>query len=137
MTMHLAQGLTTTRSCKPVSKCSATEEQLRKDHKAYNLNLRKQYLHNSQVTFDEYCKLRKNELSRQSASTGTFKFEPTSYRRTTPHIPSRSDGIGNGSAQEPKRYTGNLVRGISTMHKSNAVPVINEQHMKDIASMRR
>lgn len=135
--MHLAQGLTTTSTRKPKPKCSATEEQLRKDHKAYNLNMRKQYLHNSQVSFEEYCKMRRNELDRQAASTGTFKFETTNYRRTTPHVPSRSDGIGNGTVQAPKQYTGTLVKGISTMHKSNAVPVIDEQHMKDIASMRR
>jgi hypothetical protein len=30
-----------------------------------------------------------------------------------------------------------LVKGIGTMHKSNAVPIIDEQHMKDIARMRR
>jgi hypothetical protein len=35
------------------------------------------------------------------------------------------------------RYTGTLVKGIGTMHKSNAVPIINEEEMKDIARMRR
>jgi hypothetical protein len=34
-------------------------------------------------------------------------------------------------------YTGTLVKGIGTMHKSNAVPVINEEEMKDLARMRR
>lgn len=36
-----------------------------------------------------------------------------------------------------KQYTGTLVKGISTMHKSNAVPIINEQEAKEHASMRR
>jgi hypothetical protein len=36
-----------------------------------------------------------------------------------------------------KEYTGTLVKGISTMHKSNAVPIINEQEAKEHASMRR
>lgn len=35
------------------------------------------------------------------------------------------------------KYTGTLVKGIATMHKSNAVPVINEEQMKDISRMRR
>ena len=39
--------------------------------------------------------------------------------------------------QEPMKYTGNLVKGIATMHKSNAVPVINQQEATDIARMRR
>jgi len=50
--------------------------------------------------------------------------------------------IGTGSfnstaKKEPQKYTGTLIKGIATMHKSNAVPVIDEQHMKDIARMRR
>jgi hypothetical protein len=39
--------------------------------------------------------------------------------------------------RESIMYTGTLVRGIATMHKSNAVPVINEEQMKDISRMRR
>jgi hypothetical protein len=46
-----------------------------------------------------------------------------------------SDGICSKS--DKKQYTGTLVKGISTMHKSNAVPIINEQEAKDHASMRR
>jgi hypothetical protein len=35
------------------------------------------------------------------------------------------------------QYTGTYVIGIATMHKSNTVPVTNEQAAKDIARMRR
>lgn len=42
-----------------------------------------------------------------------------------------------GYKPEPKRYTGTLIKGISTMHKSNAVPVINDKQAKEIANMRR
>jgi hypothetical protein len=38
---------------------------------------------------------------------------------------------------EPQKYTGTLIKGIATMHKSNAVPVLNEQEATDIAQMRR
>lgn len=38
---------------------------------------------------------------------------------------------------ESPKYTGTLVKGISTMHKSNAVPIINEEEAKEHASMRR
>lgn len=41
------------------------------------------------------------------------------------------------SAPEKKVYTGNLVKGIGQMHKSNAIPIIDEEHMKDLARMRR
>ena len=40
-------------------------------------------------------------------------------------------------APEKKEYTGSLVTGIATMHKSNAVPVINQEQATDIANMRR
>lgn len=38
---------------------------------------------------------------------------------------------------EPKKYTGTLIKGISTMHKSNAVPIIDEREAKEHAAMRR
>jgi hypothetical protein len=71
------------------------------------------------------------------------KFEeyvpPTTYRRgDTSHIPSRIDPTPAICGKpEPKVYTGTLVKGISTMHKSNAVPIIDEQEAKDHANMRR
>ena len=52
---------------------------------------------------------------------------------------SADDSAGEGicAAVEKKVYTGTLVKGIGTMHKSNAIPIIDEQQMKDLASMRR
>ena len=41
------------------------------------------------------------------------------------------------AAPEKKEYTGSLVKGIATMHKSNAVPVIDQEQATDIANMRR
>lgn len=51
----------------------------------------------------------------------------------------KSRDMGTAVAEKPVRteYTGTLVKGISTMHKSNAVPIINEQEAIDIANMRR
>tara|TARA_B100000900_G_C20529402_1_gene695660 strand:+ start:348 stop:794 length:447 start_codon:yes stop_codon:yes gene_type:complete len=40
--------------------------------------------------------------------------------------------------KEPMKYTGDLIQGIATMHKSNAVPVMKGTNQaKDIARMRR
>lgn len=65
-------------------------------------------------------------------------YKPTqSYRRETPRIASLGEGVGNGFKKETQTYTGTLIKGIATMHKSNAVPVINEEQAKDISSMRR
>ena len=60
-----------------------------------------------------------------------------SYRGDDVHYPS-ADGGGCATAKpDQMSYTGTLVKGIGTMHKSNAIPVIDEQQMKDLASMRR
>lgn len=60
-----------------------------------------------------------------------------SYRRDTPDYRSAPDTVGAAPRVEPSRYTGSLVKGIGTMHKSNAIPIIDEQHMKDLSNMRR
>jgi hypothetical protein len=36
---------------------------------------------------------------------------------------------------ESKKYTGNVVIGIATMHKSNAVPVTSSKHAEEISRM--
>jgi hypothetical protein len=59
------------------------------------------------------------------------------YRRETAEYKSLDTGCGNTTKVEPKKYTGTLVKGISTMHKSNAVPIIDEKEAKEHASMRR
>jgi hypothetical protein len=56
--------------------------------------------------------------------------------RSTRHIPSRDTG-GNATRAAPKVYTGTKVKGIATMHKSNAVPVFSDQEAVEISSMRR
>lgn len=56
--------------------------------------------------------------------------------RTTAHIPSRDTG-GNATLVAPKVYTGTKVKGIATMHKSNAVPVFSDEQAVDISRMRR
>jgi hypothetical protein len=36
-----------------------------------------------------------------------------------------------------KKYTGDQIVGLAVMHKSNIVPIFNEQAAKDVANMRR
>ena len=52
-------------------------------------------------------------------------------------VPSHSTPGGSTARRDAIRYTGTLIKGIGTMHKSNAVPIIDESQAKDIASMRR
>ena len=69
--------------------------------------------------------------------------EPLTYRLTAPagrgntkHIPSVDTG-GTATLAPAKVYTGNMVKGIATMHKSNAVPVFSNEEAIDISKMRR
>ena len=57
-------------------------------------------------------------------------------RNTTAHIKSVDTG-GNATLKPAKVYTGTMVKGIATMHKSNAVPVFSDEEAVDIARMRR
>ena len=59
------------------------------------------------------------------------------HRKKYPSMPITGTDTGGGRKQESMKYTGTLVKGIATMHKSNAVPVIDDQHAIDIARMRR
>ena len=84
------------------------------------------------------ARVKREALSRVYSTKRTY-VPTTAYRRDDNNSQYRSldSGIGNCVKHEPTMYTGTLIKGIATMHKSNAVPVIDEQQMKDISSMRR
>lgn len=44
---------------------------------------------------------------------------------------------GPVSSRPNQQYTGTKIKGIGTMHKSNAVPVFSDEEAVDLASMRR
>jgi hypothetical protein len=58
-------------------------------------------------------------------------------RNTTAHIKSLDSGLGVATLAPPKVYTGTKVKGIATMHKSNAVPVFSDEEAVEISRMRR
>lgn len=58
--------------------------------------------------------------------------------RETPRIPSKQDIVlGAITSKQSMKYTGTKILGIGTMHKSNAVPIFNDDEAKAISSMRR
>lgn len=44
---------------------------------------------------------------------------------------------GNGNKRESMKYTGTLIKGVATMHKSNAVPITSGEQAIEISKMRR
>jgi hypothetical protein len=57
--------------------------------------------------------------------------------RETATIPSQDTGWVTCVKQQDTEYTGTKIKGIGTMHKSNAVPVFSDEEAKDISKMRR
>ena len=80
-------------------------------------------------------KKRSRGLSAPSLST-SYSLTIPEGRNTTAHIKSVDTG-GNATLKPAKVYTGTKVKGIATMHKSNAVPVFSDEEAVDIARMRR
>lgn len=63
---------------------------------------------------------------------------PKRFVRETPHYPSFE--TMQGTCTKPihgKVYTGTAMKGIGTLHKSNAVPIFTDEEAKDQARMRR
>ena len=81
-----------------------------------------------------YC-LGKTKLKRDEFKSYE---QPKTYRRETPNYPSMEMSMasaGSGTKKEAPKYTGTLIKGIATMHKSNAVPIINQEQATEISRM--
>jgi N-acetylglucosamine-6-phosphate deacetylase len=80
-------------------------------------------------------KKRTRALTAPSLS-GNYKLSIPEGRNTTAHIKSVNTG-GNATLAPAKVYTGTMVKGIATMHKSNAVPIFSNEEAVEISKMRR
>lgn len=58
-------------------------------------------------------------------------------RREMPKIPSLPFTGGPCALKPSPVYTGTKVKGIGTMHKSNAIPIFSDEQAIEIATMRR
>lgn len=88
-----------------------------------------------------YANGRKKKYNAWTTKKREYEFKEyvpkETYRRETPEYKSYEGTEYNTSKPERHTYTGTLIKGISTMHKSNAVPIIDAQEAKEHASMRR
>lgn len=81
-------------------------------------------------------KKRKRAMDSKPLSVG-YSLKIPEGRNTTAHIKSLDTGLGSATLKPAKQYTGTKVKGIATMHKSNAVPVFSDDEAVDISHMRR
>jgi hypothetical protein len=141
MTMHLMQGLTTTSTKK--RKRNITKAEMAKyeeDCRLYNKRMKQAGRHDDRLTLDEYIDFCHGIIKPRPKVEREFKEWKPNYavRRETQHIPSLDSGTGYAPKAEPKQYTGDLIVGIATMHKSNAVPVMRgTKQAEEISKMRR
>ena len=95
-----------------------------------------------QAQYDAWLKsieaMKPKSLSKYSSNLPTKSPVVTGvYVRETAKIKSLDTGLTVAVKLPTKVYTGSMVKGIATMHKSNAVPVFTDEQAKDISSMRR
>lgn len=74
----------------------------------------------------------------RAMSSSTLTLPTLSHRGVDqPKIPSLPFTAEPCTKPEQKVYTGSKIKGIGTMHKSNAVPIFSDEEAVDIAKMRR
>jgi len=136
--MHLLGPQFTTNNTRKrqVKHTQAQQKVWEKDWRAYNKDMKR--YHQPAVTLEEYIdivhgKAKRAVKRKELAAPASYRGADTHYRSIDP----AQTNPNNTAAPARKEYTGTLVRGIATMHKSNAVPVIDEEQMKDISRMRR
>lgn len=81
-------------------------------------------------------KKRKRALTAGTLDTSSYRLSPPPGREV-PKINSLPFTGGPCTKPEQKVYTGTKIKGIGTMHKSNAVPIFSDEEAQDIAKMRR
>lgn len=84
-------------------------------------------------TMDEYILYRQGKYSPKLRGVAAPKPYVSDHRELYPS----EAGIGVTFARKENTYTGTLIKGIATMHKSNAVPIISEEQAHEVARMRR
>ena len=131
LSMHLLPPMYSTTGKKKGKKKFASSEAKRKSEqldKEWKELLKRQGIEQEE-------KKRKRALSAESL-TSVYSLKIPEGRNTTAHIKSVDTG-GNATLAPAKVYTGTKVKGIATMHKSNAVPIFSDEQAVDIARMRR
>ena len=145
--MHLMGHAYSTINTRKRKKRDLTENQIKKlevEWRQHNKQMRKQHCHSAQFdTLEDYIAYTRGEY-KPKVKKDEREFTPYTprknvFQRESQNYPSLSNNIGGTAAKkEPNVYTGDLIVGIGTMHKSNAVPIMRgTNEAKEIAKMRR
>lgn len=105
------------------------------DHKRKSLQLQQEW----DNLKDRYESLStsKQTVRKTNDFSHSFSYRIPAGRSTSSNIPSVDNGVGVGAKKQNQEYTGDLVKGISIVHKSCLQPVFSDEQAKEYASMRR
>ena len=131
MSMHLCSpALTTTGKKKGKVKVASAEHKRKSDQADADWK-------DLQKRWGVEAEDKKRSRALAATALSTYRLRIPEGRDTTAHIKSLSTGLANAPLVPNKVYTGTMVKGIATMHKSNAVPVFSDEQAVDISRMRR
>ena len=156
--MHLERGLSTINTRKrkvKITKAKMAELEVR--WREHNKRMKQTHMHHMRYdTLEEYidyCYGRikrpdprdRSQFKPRKIETNWRAEQDKDHRKKYPSLMEQQmkDGTYKNSGdgmrkKESMKYTGDLIQGIATMHKSNAVPVMKgTDQAKDIARMRR
>ena len=126
MTMHLVRGMSSLNTKKRKSKTNKQLETKRAEHEAWLKSM----------SIDDASLKRKLPHDKKGSRLGINELPDLKEHQS--HAVALGNRVaGSGAKVEEKRYTGTLIKGIATMHKSNAVPIMNKQEAIDVSNMRR
>ena len=142
MTLHLMSHAYTTNNTRK-RKTKITKSKIQKwqqDLHEYNKLMKR--CNSKTLTIEEYIDKihgRMKPEPKRQAYTPTFDQvlraeESRKHREMYPSLQTVIS-VDATAKKEPQMYTGTLVTGIATMHKSNAVPVINQKQAIEISRM--
>jgi hypothetical protein len=144
MTMHLVGPYLTTTNYRK-RKTKVTQAQMNRwmeGHKEKNKQNKRLGL--PPISFDDYVDLLHGRVKREKPKFIPMNkdIDPTlerirKHKEMYPSLNSSNFDPTACAKKEPQKYTGTLIKGIATMHKSNAVPVINDEQAQEISRMRR
>jgi len=92
------------------------------------------------IALEEEWQKKNVEWAKLSKPVKQVKAKPAVVTASNTPAPHKSLNLwvtGPVSSKPPQYYTGTKMKGISTLHKSNAVPVFSDEEIIDIATMRR
>ena len=144
MTMSMVgPGLTTTsyKKRKPTKRTKNQQLQFEQQHREYNKSMKRAHAHDQMMSLEDYDLYVRGLWKPKVKATKFKEYKPTAtFTEQRKQYPSAGNGVGIAVKKEAIQYTGERkLLGIATMHKSNMVPIFedNKHEAIEIARMRR